>query len=101
MKLNENTEVALHGQAADTEWTLELNKGTWLLTVEDKFLCEAEEQSSPDIKTITVVLTAEQSAAIVALSIVGEFDSEQLTDELYKIAEPGLVNVPSNLRIIP
>ena len=101
MKLNENAEVALHGQAADVEWTLELNKGAWFLTVEDKFPYEAEEQNLSDIKTITVALTPEQSAAIVALFIVGEFDSEQLTDELYKIAEPAIVNVPFNRRIIP
>ena len=96
MEINRRAEVALHGIAADMEWTMEFFAGEWSLRIE----------GMKDVKTIKweqrlFKLSPQQAAAMTALFIAGDDMPEELSRLLYVEAEKALIDVPQHLRIIP
>jgi hypothetical protein len=95
MIINRNAEVALHGQAADIEWTMD-RKGPdqWELTI------EAVVDVDPLAKSQRVLtLTDLQASATLAL-FIGEMDSP-INEQLYSIASPVWDALPLEFRLIP
>lgn len=94
LQLNPNSEVSIHGQAADLEFTLEYQSNEreeWMLYVINVI---------SNIST-ALLLTKEQAAATMALLVAGDFTNEQLNERLYDIASPAWKDVDNKLRLIP
>lgn len=102
LELNRQAEVALHGQAADVEWTLLRHMaGLWVMVVEGV----PDPKTRDGIGEVTAkrefTLNDEQASATVAL-FIGELENDQeLNAKLYAIAEQVWKDVPMHFRPIP
>ena len=96
MEINRSAEVAVHGIAADMEWTMEFIDGEWSLLVEG-----VRDIKTMDIEQKRFKLSPQQAAAKMALFIAGDLLPEKISHLLYIEAEKVLVGVPQHLRIIP
>lgn len=109
LELNRNVEVAIHGQAADMEWTLVRDRqDKWIMEIEgvsDVSLAAGgtgspTSQPIPRVKR-TFELTDAQAAATLALFIGDDVMDDEVNAELYRLAEQVWNGVPMHFRPIP